>query len=250
MTRLRSLTTAAMLLAASLHFAASTPNALVLEFDHRDQSTKRMPVSEMMRDYAWQQIALEIEKCDVRCANDHRRRTARQLGWRAAMAASVTLWMWRWSSRSTVGTAAGSLWLASTSRRRLRAKTLTDLLALSPVQFETEVGNLLRELGYRHVKRVGGAGDLAADITCRDQQGRSAIVQCKRYAPDSPIGSPTIQTFIGMISVNHGADRGLFVTTSKFTKPATALGQQHGIELIDGDKLSELVTRVYSGQLH
>jgi hypothetical protein len=57
---------------------------LVLEFDHRDRSTKRMPVSMMVRDYAWPQIALEIEKCDVRCANDHRRRTARQLGWRKA----------------------------------------------------------------------------------------------------------------------------------------------------------------------
>jgi hypothetical protein len=58
---------------------------VVLEFDHRDRSTKRMPVGEMLRDYAWAQIALEIEKCDVRCANDHRRRTARQLGWRKAV---------------------------------------------------------------------------------------------------------------------------------------------------------------------
>jgi hypothetical protein len=31
--------------------------------------------------YSWSKILEEIEKCDVRCANCHRRRTAKQLGW-------------------------------------------------------------------------------------------------------------------------------------------------------------------------
>jgi hypothetical protein len=56
-------------------------DALVLDFDHRDPATKRMNVAEMLYDYAWPLIAAESEKCDVRCANCHRRRTARQLGW-------------------------------------------------------------------------------------------------------------------------------------------------------------------------
>jgi hypothetical protein len=55
---------------------------LVLEFDHRDPSTKRMSVSSMLEGYSWLQIEAEIGKCDVRCANCHRRRTARQFGWR------------------------------------------------------------------------------------------------------------------------------------------------------------------------
>jgi hypothetical protein len=58
---------------------------LVLEFDHRDRATKRMSVSNMLRYWSWAQIEAEIAKCDVRCANDHRRRTARQLGWGKAM---------------------------------------------------------------------------------------------------------------------------------------------------------------------
>ena len=55
---------------------------IVLEFYHRDESTKLMSIHRMrtMR-YSWEVILMEIEKCDVRCANCHRRRTARQYGW-------------------------------------------------------------------------------------------------------------------------------------------------------------------------
>lgn len=50
-----------------------------LEFDHRDPSTKVCAVSKMISDQrAWPDILAEIEKCDVRCANCHRRRTAEQ----------------------------------------------------------------------------------------------------------------------------------------------------------------------------
>ena len=54
---------------------------LVLDFDHRDPATKRMAVGSLLRYGGWPALAAEIAKCDVRCANDHRRRTARQLGW-------------------------------------------------------------------------------------------------------------------------------------------------------------------------
>ena len=55
---------------------------VVLEFDHRDARTKSFSVgSVMQRGYSWASVVKEIEKCDVRCANCHRRRTAVQLGW-------------------------------------------------------------------------------------------------------------------------------------------------------------------------
>ena len=54
---------------------------IVLEFDHRDPQHKTAAVSQMVSDYSWERIQLEIAKCDVRCANCHRRRTARQFGW-------------------------------------------------------------------------------------------------------------------------------------------------------------------------
>lgn len=52
---------------------------IVLEFDHL--SNKKMNISDMM-DYAWNSILLEIEKCVIRCANCHRRKTALEQGWK------------------------------------------------------------------------------------------------------------------------------------------------------------------------
>lgn len=54
---------------------------LVLDFDHvRDQ--KRMDVSRMVTlEMSWESIEEEIKKCEVVCANCHRRRTATRAGW-------------------------------------------------------------------------------------------------------------------------------------------------------------------------
>lgn len=52
---------------------------VVLEFDHV-RGVKRMAVASMTR-YSWKSISEEISKCEVRCANCHRIKTAIQLGW-------------------------------------------------------------------------------------------------------------------------------------------------------------------------
>ena len=56
---------------------------LVLEFDHRDGSDKLYNISSM---YSWsvESIKKEITKCEVRCANCHKKKTAKQFGfWRS-----------------------------------------------------------------------------------------------------------------------------------------------------------------------
>ena len=59
---------------------------VVLEFDHRDRATKRLAIAQMIeRRYSWQTILVEIEKCDVRCANCHRRKISRQFGHRRSL---------------------------------------------------------------------------------------------------------------------------------------------------------------------
>lgn len=52
---------------------------MVLEFDHRDRSRKNENVSRIIRRTgSLEKLALEITKCDVRCANCHRRKTEKE----------------------------------------------------------------------------------------------------------------------------------------------------------------------------
>lgn len=55
---------------------------VVLEFDHV-RGTKKHDVSSIMQgSYGVAAVKAEIEKCDVRCANCHARKTAQQFGYR------------------------------------------------------------------------------------------------------------------------------------------------------------------------
>ena len=170
-----------------------------------------------------------------------------------AGAAAGLLWLWSqaWGptllyATGAIALAGGVTHLATASRRRQRRlrhlATMHGLLTLTPAEFEYEVADLLRSLGFTHVTVTGAAGDLQADIVATDPDGNSTIVQCKRYAPDRTIGSPVIQSFIGMARIHHDCDRALFVTTGSFTAPAQRLADEHDIELVDGLDLVEMFT--------
>jgi len=51
---------------------------VVLEFDHL--ADKLFDISKALRDRSWQSVVDEIAKCEVVCANCHRRRTGRRRG--------------------------------------------------------------------------------------------------------------------------------------------------------------------------
>jgi restriction system protein len=125
-----------------------------------------------------------------------------------------------------------------------QAQQLGDLLTVSGAEFELIVADLFRTLGYRDVERIGRSGDLGVDLTATDPAGHRVIVQCKRYGRGQKIGSPAIQALMGTV-VNHGADRGIFVTTSTFTFPAVqaANSGRVRIDLIDGADLTQLATQ-------
>lgn len=52
---------------------------VVLEFDHLEQ--KDFSISILRRRRNWISVLKEINKCVVRCANCHKRKTAKQFGW-------------------------------------------------------------------------------------------------------------------------------------------------------------------------
>jgi 5-methylcytosine-specific restriction endonuclease McrA len=51
---------------------------VTLEFDHLED--KVFDISRGLRERPWKAVQDEIDKCEVVCANCHRRRTARRLG--------------------------------------------------------------------------------------------------------------------------------------------------------------------------
>jgi hypothetical protein len=54
---------------------------VVLEFDHREPSQKEITIGDLCsRHFGMTRIVKEVAKCDVRCANCHRRKTFRDRG--------------------------------------------------------------------------------------------------------------------------------------------------------------------------
>ena len=57
------------------------PLLIVLEFDHRDGEVKDESVSVLVGYGVARKVKAEVEKCEVRCSNCHRKRTAIQQGY-------------------------------------------------------------------------------------------------------------------------------------------------------------------------
>ena len=122
--------------------------------------------------------------------------------------------------------------LAEEAKRRAR-QSLDGVWAMDDRAFEEYVADLCRRDGCTDVKRVGGAGDLGADVTGRLPDGRKIVIQCKRYAKHRTVGSRDLQTFNGTARAEHGADVPVFVASCVFTRPARDFAARHGLRLID-----------------
>ncbi len=57
---------------------------VVLEFDHRDPASKVGNIGDIVGKSGWglARLQAEVEKCDVRCCNCHRRRTVAKQHWK------------------------------------------------------------------------------------------------------------------------------------------------------------------------
>lgn len=56
-------------------------NPIILEFDHINPQNKAHTIAKMLPTHLWESILVEIEKCEVVCANCHKIRTAKQFNW-------------------------------------------------------------------------------------------------------------------------------------------------------------------------
>ena len=88
------------------------------------------------------------------------------------------------------------------------------------------------------------SGDEGIDgIVTADKLGFDSIyIQAKRFR-ETPVGRPDIQKFVGALA-GQGAQKGIFITTSTYTKEAISFVEKnlnYKLVLIDGSRLAELM---------
>lgn len=127
----------------------------------------------------------------------------------------------------------------------LAADLLDKVMHQSPAFFEHLVVDLMVKMGY------GGSFENSAQVTqytndngidgiiYEDKLGLDKIyIQAKRW--DTQVGRPKIQEFAGAL-VGQNANKGVFITTSTYSKEARQYvqGIQQKIVLIDGQELAK-----------
>jgi restriction system protein len=134
-------------------------------------------------------------------------------------------------------------------RKGLATELLNKVVEMSPQFFEQLVVELLVKMGYGGSmadagRAIGRSGDEGIDGTIKeDKLGLDIIyIQAKRWRPGNVVGRPELQKFVGALA-GKGAKKGIFITTSSFTREATDYAplSDTKIVLINGEQLAQLM---------
>lgn len=131
-------------------------------------------------------------------------------------------------------------------RRSLKDTLLAKILEQDYRFFEKLVLDLILALGYGDSfssgEILGKSSDGGVDgVIKQDKLGLDLIyLQAKRWKDN--VGAPEIRDFVGSL-VGKQSSKGIFITTSKFTREAIEFASkvQHSVILIDSDKLTDLM---------
>lgn len=128
----------------------------------------------------------------------------------------------------------------------IKEDLLVKIHEQSPSFFEKMVVELIVKMGYGGSLHdagvaIGRSGDEGVDgMIKEDKLGLDMIyIQAKRWNPDHVVGRPDIQQFAGAL-MGKRVKKGIFITTSRFTKEAVDYSNtlETKIILIDGKTLT------------
>jgi restriction system protein len=131
----------------------------------------------------------------------------------------------------------------------LKNDLMERILGCSPEFFEKLIIDLMIGMGYggslkEAAEHVGKSNDGGIDgVINEDLLGLDRIyLQAKRYVEGNTVGRQALQGFAGSL-LGKGANKGVFVTTSSFTKGAVEYVENlpQRIILIDGNELTSLM---------
>lgn len=112
----------------------------------------------------------------------------------------------------------------------------------SPRQFEYFVADLLKKEGQRVERSHGGPTDDAADVIAVLDDGRRAVFQCKHSTKGNTVDRRHLQAVNGTARQVHRADLAIVVTNGFFTAPGARFAYDHGIDLLDRERLRRWAT--------
>jgi len=134
--------------------------------------------------------------------------------------------------------------------RRHRAKALLGearskaplaaIDGMSWAEFETLVGEVFREMGYRVVETGGGGADGGVDLVLT-KGNEKLLVQCKQWRAFK-VGVTVVRELYGVMSA-RGAVGGFVVTSGTFTDDAKAFADGRNVQLIDGRRVETWIKR-------
>jgi len=140
-------------------------------------------------------------------------------------------------------------------KEALSLELIDRIRCSEPAFFEELIVKLLIAMGYGGTsedagRALGGSGDGGIDgVIDQDPLGVDQIyIQAKRYAEGNNIGSGAVRDFFGALNLKK-AQKGIFFTTSSFSKSAiqTAENLSVRIVLIDKFKLADLMIQYNIG---
>ncbi|WP_445133399.1 restriction endonuclease [Streptomyces sp. DW26H14] len=115
-------------------------------------------------------------------------------------------------------------------------RTLAEVDRMTGTEFEYFVVDLCRRDGCTDVRRVGGSHDNGADVRGCLPDGRSMVIQCKRYVPRKKIPSREVRDLLGA-KVHFKADVAIFVTATYFSGPAESFAIENDVLAVHRDHL-------------
>jgi restriction system protein len=119
---------------------------------------------------------------------------------------------------------------------KLSKSGILDIDKMSGRQFEEYLAVLFRKRGFK-VKITKTSGDYGADLIIK-KDSAITVVQAKRYS--SKVGIKAVQEIQASMKY-YKAEKSMVVTNNYFTGPAIKLAAANKVELINRDKLIDML---------
>jgi len=125
-------------------------------------------------------------------------------------------------------------------KKSLTTDDIPNVDLMDGIEFEKFLGTLFEKMGFS-VMVTKASGDQGTDLIIR-KKSEIISVQAKRYS--EKVTNTAIQEVVGSLKF-YDATKGMVVTTNDFTKSARELASSNNVELINREKLNQMIIQYW-----